>query len=85
MPEHGDTWFYVEPNTTVAEFKQSCQAEDAKLSQIDVLIKDGFAQETEPIYKYLESKQPLYLRLNNITYEFDSQLTAASMQLTESE
>ena len=21
MPEHGDTWFYVEPNTTVAEFK----------------------------------------------------------------
>jgi hypothetical protein len=43
MPQNGDTWFYVEPNTTVSEFKQSCKAEDAELAQIDVLTKDGFA------------------------------------------
>lgn len=61
-------WFFVEPHTTIHEFKTQCQSEDLQISQIDVMVENGFANESDSIYKHLEAKAPLWLRLNNITY-----------------
>jgi hypothetical protein len=50
MPSNGDMWFFVEPHTTIQEFKTQCKSEDTEISQIDVMLENGFANETDLIY-----------------------------------
>lgn len=85
MPSTGNMWFFVEPSTTVQEFKKLCKSEDTLVSQIDVLDEQGSSNETQPIYDLLEKKQALYLRLNNITYQFATQQVGNGLAITETE
>jgi len=50
-----------------------------------VTNEKGLAIETQTIYELLEKKTPLYLRLNNITYQFDTVAHSNTLQIKETE
>lgn len=73
MPTHGDTWFFIEPTTTVHAFKSQAKQEDTQIIAIDVMDSKGSVNDQKPMLQLLESSQML-LRLNNISYEFGTNL-----------
>lgn len=81
----GDTWFFIENSTTTSEFKKLCQQEDAKIDDIDVLEEKGSLGADVNLYNLLEQKKALYLRINNTTYLFDTQLESNSIAVKETE
>ena len=81
----GDTWFFIENSTTTSEFKKLCQQEDAKIDDIDVLEEKGSLGTDVNLYNLLEQKKALYLRINNTTYLFDTQLESNSIAVKETE
>ena len=72
MPSQGDTWFFVDPKTTIGDFTKSCLQEDTQLSSVEVLTATGTLANDSKVYELLEQREPLYLRMNNITYQFDT-------------
>ena len=68
MPTHGDTWFFVSPTTTVTQFKNACLQEDTQLESIDVFLNNEPVNANEKVYDLLEKREPLQLRLGQITY-----------------
>ncbi len=72
MPTHGDTWFFVSPTTTVTQFKSACLQEDTQLDSIDVFLNNEPVAADEKVYNLLERREPLQLRLGQITYQFDT-------------
>lgn len=41
MPTLGDTWFFIEPTTTVLAFKQQAKQEDTQIAAIEVFDEKG--------------------------------------------
>lgn len=41
MPTQGDTWFFLDPSTTVTQFKNACLQEDTQLGNVEVLAASG--------------------------------------------
>lgn len=78
MPTNGDMWFFVEPKTTVGEFKNLLLQEDAQVSSIIVLKDNGQSSDQESLYQLFENGEPLFLKLNNITYQFNTSKQAES-------
>ena len=59
MPTHGDTWFFVQPSTTVTEFKKACLQEDNQLDGVDILLNNKSVSEDHKMYELLEKREPL--------------------------
>lgn len=78
MPSHGQVWFFIEPTTTVQEFKVLCKAEDSAIDEIDITDGKGLINNSDSLYKHLHSRVPLNLRINNIQYSFDTAETTPS-------
>lgn len=72
MPTNGDIWFFVEPKTTVGDFKNLLVQEDTQISTIDLLKSNGQTSDSESLYELFEKGEPLFVKLNNITYQFNT-------------
>ena len=78
LPEKGETVFFVSPETSVQDFKQKCQDEDSCISKVEILRGNSTEpvadEETVSLYDLLKVRDiPLYLKLNNILYQFQTQ------------
>ena len=76
LPLVGDCWFFIGPEETVESFKEKCTQEDSGIETIKVLRsgKQTECSTSTNLYEALQDiKEPLYLKLNNITYQFDTQ------------
>lgn len=85
MPVMGDTWFFIENSTTTSEFKKLCQQEDNKIENIDILEEKGALGADVNLFNLLEQKKALYLRINNTTYKFDTQLETNCISIKETD
>jgi len=82
MPSVGDMWFFVDKQMKVAQFKNMCKQEDTQISKVEVLHQDKTLNEEDSLFNLLNSRNPLFLTLNDITYKFDTEdITADDKQI----
>ena len=86
LPAKGNCWFFIDPELSVAAFKERCSSEDKTIESVEVLsgAKASPAQDQTSLYSLLGDREsPVYLRLNNINFMFDTQRTQLSMEIRE--
>ena len=86
LPAKGNCWFFIDPELSVAAFKERCSSEDKTIESVEVLLgaKASPAQDQTSLYSLLSDREsPVYLRLNNINFMFDTQRTQLSMEIRE--
>ena len=72
MPSFGDMWFFIDEKTTTQDLKTQCQKEDTLISTIEILKEGGAVKNSDIVYNLLQTRQPLFLMVNNIRYQFDT-------------
>ena len=87
MPTNGQVWFFIDKSMTIAMFKDKCRKEDPLIKNVEVrgTGKNAVSDDCN-IFELLTKRTPLFLDLNNIQYQFDTQDTTPaekSIQITE--
>jgi len=78
LPQWGETWFYLDRHTTIAQFKKQCLEEDSFVKTVDFqkASSDGNHQaindDETPLYNILTSqdKDQLFLKINDNVHLF---------------
>ena len=89
LPQHGNCWFFINPNDTVSNFVEAVCNEDSKVKSLEILSGPDSApkavKKTLPLYKVLNDRDtPVYLRLNNMLYQFaNARVGEDKVDLTE--
>ena len=92
LPGRGDSWFFIEREATVNEFTKIVKQEDPEISNLEFVSgkptsgKSKTLAQNDLLFNVLEDRQsPIYLKLNDMLYKFDSarDTDSAGIDLTE--
>jgi len=74
LPTKGETWFFVQPDTTIGDFVQQVRDEDTLVSSISFSRSQGAVGEADNLYILLAEQKATAIKINNISYDFEGAL-----------
>ena len=88
LPGQGESWFFISQDETVQKFINDLKYEEDSIDKIEVLreTETGSIAPMPPkamLFEALEKRQePVYLRINDMTYKFDMTRDADMTELS---
>ena len=92
LPGRGDSWFFIDHEATVNDFTKTVKQEDPEISNLELVSgkpasdKSKTLAQNDLLFNVLEDRQaPIYLKLNDMLYKFDSsrETDSTGIDLTE--
>ena len=79
LPGRGDSWFFIDQDATVRDFSKLVKEEDPEISNLEIVSgkpSSGSSKalaQNDMLFDVLEDRTaPIYLKLNDMLYKFDS-------------
>ena len=83
LPGRGDSWFFIDQDATVHDFSKLVKQEDPDISNLEIVSGKPSSGESKALaqndllFNALEDRTaPIYLKMNDMLYKFDSSMDA---------
>ena len=88
LPGQGESWFFISQDETVKKFIEGLKHEEDRIETIEVLRETSSGNKTpmaekDKLFEALQQRTtPMYLKINDMTYKFDTTRDADMTELS---